>query len=129
MTSKEALKLLYEFAKEECETNSPELLRIIEARYNFILKDLEVSESIKDIETKLSIDSITLLKASMYGFHTLYTDGRVNPDKWEPWHFIIDMKDRCFRSLTVIGQLGQTRFYFNEYGKTWIYIDEESENK
>lgn len=119
MTSKEALKLLYEYAKEECETNSPELLRIIEARYNFILKDLEILESIKENENEVGIDLIKLLKASINGFYALFIDGRVNPIKWEPGEFIIDMKDRCFRSLTVVDALGKTKFYFKDLGKTW----------
>ena len=123
MTNKEALKLLYAYAKEECETNSPELLRIIETRYNFILKDLELLESIKEIENELGIDAITLLEASINGFYSLYIDGRVDPNKWEPWHFVIDMKNRCFRSITVSDGLGKTKFYFTDHGKTWIVIN------
>lgn len=93
---------------------------------NRALADKKLFE-IENIEKELGIDSIKLLKASINGFYTLYIDGKVNPDKWEPWHFIVDMEHRCFRSLNMIGQLGQTRFYFNDYGKTWVLTKKEKE--
>ena len=83
----------------------------------------------KDYEEDLGIDLITLLKASMNGFYSLYISGGINPNKWEPWCFITDMKNRCFRSLTVVDALGKTIFYFKDYGKTWTLIDEELENE
>jgi len=97
----------------------------INGEFHNIGKHINKLGELEDIESELGIDLITLLNASMNGFYALYISGEVDPDKWEPWHFIIDMKNRCFRSLTTTGELGRTEFYFSEYGKTWTLTKEE----
>ena len=78
-----------------------------------IEKELKVFEIFKEIEKKIGIDLITLLRVQ--------TDGAYFKGKDRKWIPSTDYNEKCFKLM----ETEIYRFYFKDYGKTWAFTREE----
>ena len=114
-------------------------IRLENANYELVRKNQENEkklEAIKDLESKLGIDLITLFKALKNGFYTKSNNG-IKFWKEDDKHFVYvrdlkyDIEICCEECENAIGAV-PTMFLersTKDYGKTWALTKEELENE